>query len=745
MPGKALDYLRRLSAPHEIEDSRRFRVAAWASVSISILALALQGVASMALVTAAILLVSLGSYVSWRRRYKRNILIKVLIAALTIAALASFLRQVYLQPYDPRLPLAELFVWVLVLHSFDLPRRKDLILSLVSSLILLSLSGSFALSASFAWLVLLWLVAALPSLYFAQLSRLQDLSVSPERATLSSPSWKRLSFVLIFLLVIISCTGLAIGAVMPRLSATYLRSLPFSLRRAFNPSQGFQFDNPGYPNLPTRPPQNALEVNPESYFGFSPFLDLRTRGRLFNLPVMKVRATEPAYWSGLYFRDYNGYSWLSPEAEPRLLHAAVQPFEIQYDPDQVHLSDRRIIQTFYVEAEQPNVIFAAHRPDLVYFPSDYIYQDYTGLKSPYPLSGGLVYSVVSDAPPSGEMLDASTREAEQGVFLPYLQVPRLPDRVLSLAKEIIPGGAGPYARAQAIEDFLKREYTYSLDVPPLPQGEDALDFFLFETRSGYCEHFATAYALLCRLAGIPSRMVTGYATGEYNPFTGLYEVGLGDAHAWVEIYLEGIGWVPREPTPGFTAPNPTSGSGSLWIFGDFLSWVGNRLSSLLPGPLRSALKSGLSAIASGFAHVARHAVWLLLLLFPVAFFCIMLLLAKRRTRVRAPAGRARNGAVLAMRDFLAVLESLGLRRDPTQTAEEYAGVLYALVPGLDLSGELSLFEQARYGRRPPPEEDVRRLRKGLEEALSQVRLRLKPRRGKLPRSPRALFSLVLRR
>ena len=94
MSGKTLDYLRQLSFPKEIEDSRPFRVAVWASVSISIMALATQGVASSTVIITAILMVSLGSYSSWLRRYKRNVIIKLLIALLTLAALVSFLRQV---------------------------------------------------------------------------------------------------------------------------------------------------------------------------------------------------------------------------------------------------------------------------------------------------------------------------------------------------------------------------------------------------------------------------------------------------------------------------------------------------------------------------------------------------------------------------------------------------------------------------------------------------------------------------
>mgnify|MGYP005850636961 CR=1 FL=1 len=714
------------------------------SVSISLLALALQGVANASLIMAAIVFVGVGSYLSWRRRYRPNRLLKLLITAFSLAALASFLRSVYLQPYDPRLPLSELFVWVQALHSFDLPRSKDLLLSLVSSFILLALAASFSLSASFAWVILAWLAAALPALYFAQVSRLRDLSVPPARTIPHQPSPRQLFLTLVVLIVAVSLAGLAIGAFMPRLSATYLRSLSFSLRRAIFPSEGFRFTNPGYPDLPSRPPDKLPEFNPEAYFGFGPYLDLRARGTLVDLPVMKVQASEPAYWSGLTFREYNGYSWLGSEEEPARLHTTVQPFVIDYDPGQAHAATRTVIQTFYLDGEQPNVIFAAYRPYRVYYPSDYIFQDEGGLKSPFTLGDGLVYSVVSHRLESIREASTPRMEVKEGKLLPYLEVPPLPERVLQLADRVIPKGAGPYERAQAIEDFLKSEYEYSLDVPPLPPGEDAVDFFLCEQRRGYCEHFATAYAVLCRLAGIPSRVVTGYSTGEYNPFTGMYEVSLDDAHAWVEIYLESVGWVTMEPTPGFSLPDPGRGSGALWIFRDFFSWLGRGVSTLLPAPLRSALKAGVGAVASaasnlasGFLYSVREAPWLPPLFILALLLAPLLWAARKLGRRRAPPEGHLDEPLLAMRHFLDALSRLGLKRHPSQTAGEYLSALSYLVPGLSLSSELSLFEQARYGQRPLPEEDAQRLSRGLADALHHIRAHFKERQPGWPHGAQA--------
>ena len=95
-----------------------------------------------------------------------------------------------------------------------------------------------------------------------------------------------------------------------------------------------------------------------------------------------------------------------------------------------------------------------------------------------------------------------------------------------------------------------REHRYNLDIPPYPPGVDAVDHFLFETREGFCEHIASAMAVLLRASGIPTRLVTGFGPGDRNPFTGYWEVRASDAHAWVEVFYPGVGWIPYDPTFG---------------------------------------------------------------------------------------------------------------------------------------------------------------------------------------------------
>jgi len=135
----------------------------------------------------------------------------------------------------------------------------------------------------------------------------------------------------------------------------------------------------------------------------------------------------------------------------------------------------------------------------------------------------------------------------------YLQLPIvLPERVMKLAEQLTAASDNRYAAVTAIRDYLQNGYRYTLNTKVPPLGAEFVDHFLFEERQGYCVHFATAMTMLLRSAGIPARYVQGYGPGTLldDTMPGKYLVTQGDAHAWVEVYFAGAGWVPFDPTPG---------------------------------------------------------------------------------------------------------------------------------------------------------------------------------------------------
>jgi hypothetical protein len=132
----------------------------------------------------------------------------------------------------------------------------------------------------------------------------------------------------------------------------------------------------------------------------------------------------------------------------------------------------------------------------------------------------------------------------------YLALPdSVPDRVLALARDLTATEPTPYDRARAIEDYLRR-YEYSLEIAAPPAHQDVVDYFLFDLQEGFCDYYSTAMAVLARAAGIPARVALGYVSGSFDRTTGKYVVSDSSAHAWVEIYFPGLGWVEFEPTAG---------------------------------------------------------------------------------------------------------------------------------------------------------------------------------------------------
>lgn len=110
------------------------------------------------------------------------------------------------------------------------------------------------------------------------------------------------------------------------------------------------------------------------------------------------------------------------------------------------------------------------------------------------------------------------------------------------------GLLSPYDAAEAIQDYLRSHLTYREDIAAPPPDADAVDYFLFESRAGYCDYFASAMVVLLRTQGIPARLVRGYASGRYNAESKTYVVTADLAHSWVEVYFPGYGWQRFEPT-----------------------------------------------------------------------------------------------------------------------------------------------------------------------------------------------------
>jgi transglutaminase-like putative cysteine protease len=168
----------------------------------------------------------------------------------------------------------------------------------------------------------------------------------------------------------------------------------------------------------------------------------------------------------------------------------------------------------------------------------------------------------------GHPSDAQLRAGNDSTAAPSFaatQLPPVDPRVPRLADSLTAGLTRRIDQVRAVEGWLKREFTYTLDLPPT--GADAsLEAFLFRRRRGHCEYFSTAMAVLLRAKGIPTRNVNGFLGGEWNSGAGYLAVTGDRAHSWVEVWFPEYGWVPFDPTPPGTADVLDRAARNSWLF-----------------------------------------------------------------------------------------------------------------------------------------------------------------------------------
>ncbi|RAL21703.1 hypothetical protein DL240_12680 [Lujinxingia litoralis] len=180
---------------------------------------------------------------------------------------------------------------------------------------------------------------------------------------------------------------------------------------------------------------------------------------------------------------------------------------------------------------------------------------------------GLTYTLgFYEPPPESALLRHRGRSLNEQETRRYTRVPiDLDPRVTELAADLSAGERTPYAKARAIASYFQREFTYTTDLPQV-DPEQPVASFLFETRAGHCEYFATSAALMLRTQGVPTRLVNGFLGGTWNELGNYLTVRQGDAHAWIEIFVPELGWVPVEATPaiesGFADRSPVARWGS---------------------------------------------------------------------------------------------------------------------------------------------------------------------------------------
>ncbi|MDP5274873.1 transglutaminase-like domain-containing protein [Chengkuizengella axinellae] len=289
-----------------------------------------------------------------------------------------------------------------------------------------------------------------------------------------------------------------------------------------------------------------------------------------NHEVVFVGETEKrTYWRGESKSYYNGNGWIQPVNAP--VQASEYEFEATIPTDTINqkiLIENQNLGNILFSGGSINQFKGLVTSDGTIFSNESLMVDrYTEKYNIQNLHDKtLFYEMEVNVPNVESLMDQSKILKNEQIKLSneelnmYLQLPEtLPSRVKSLSQEITSGLSNPYKAALAIEQYLKENYEYNLQKSAIPaENEDFVDHFLFEQRLGYCDHFSTSMVVMLRSIDIPARWVKGFAPGELRS-NELNEEGLkeyivrnSDAHSWVEGFIEGIGWIPFEPTPSFT-------------------------------------------------------------------------------------------------------------------------------------------------------------------------------------------------
>lgn len=274
---------------------------------------------------------------------------------------------------------------------------------------------------------------------------------------------------------------------------------------------------------------------------------------VFNVTLPPDPLSNRFYWRVRIYDQYENDQW-SNFKHKNLVFEPYKP-EIRL-PD----SNRRVSTEFIFTISQggifnlpvpPHTVWISRPVNIAVFQLENGKVDPILLQADLALHAGESYQVDSiQSNPSISNLQQAGQNYPDWVEEHYLQQPNnLSSRVKALAVQLTADKHNPYDRALAITNYLRQEITYNMVMTSPPFGANVLEWFLLDYKQGYCNYYATAEVILLREAGIPARMVVGFAQGEKMPGRDdTFIVRQKDAHAWPEAYFPGIGWVEFEPT-----------------------------------------------------------------------------------------------------------------------------------------------------------------------------------------------------
>lgn len=619
-----------------------------------------------------------------------------LVTGLTLAYIGFFALDYFLLSRDFLSATVHLVFFLAVMKILTAETNRDYLYTATIAFLELLAAAILSINFNFFWFLALFLLCAIATLTSAEMRRSLARTPPPPRIAL-----RRFHPRLALLSV-----SVTLGILL--LTGGLFFLLPRTAEAALSRLSTHPIHLPGFSNEVTLGDIGTIKTSSR------PILHVRIFSRE-TLTGLK--------WRGAALTNFDGKRWSNPHPATQRVwmeggHAKLTaPGEV---PAPHHIG-------YHVEmdAVDTDTLFFAGTPETLDTRQPFVLRTDTGAyRLPQLPSLGFRYDAYSrlEAPPeSSPPPDASTvmglADRQRYLQLPLKQLdPRIPE----LARRFAAHATSDLERARAVEQHLRTDYGYTLDLPQ-HEVQDPLAYFLFNRKKGYCEYFASAMAVMLRSLGIPSRLITGFQSGVYNPISELWVIRASDAHSWVEGWIPGYGWTTFDPTP------PDTGSSfalftRLGFYVDaaqtfWRDWVVsydiNRQGTLADRMEQSTRRTGLRWFDSLSGFRAVRMAGLLHRFGPAAALAIvfagMLWLAGppllRMFRVRQRVRRVRRGhagsgdATLLYERMLHVVRRHGYQKPPWFTPAEFAATLPRTGFGLAVSEFTSIYNAWRFGGR----------------------------------------------
>ncbi len=430
-----------------------------------------------------------------------------------------------------------------VIRMFSLRRERDHLTLAILAFLMVLASAVLTVDSLFLFSFAAFMLMAVAVFLLMEMRRSGNAATIHARHSSDPHERRQLAYAVMrttpALMLMILIGGAALFFIMPRISAGYLGGYSFGT----DLSSGFS-DHVQLGQIGQIQQSNAVVMHIQIEGDTIGRYDLR--------------------WRGVSLAEFDGLSWSNRRDQYILSRRPDTSFDPPHNDVPIQLYDAASIAREKVihyrvlmEPIGTNVFFLAPW-------ARSLRGDYRMLAGD---SGGAVYDFDSQhavsryeassdiATPSAAELRKAGHQYPQRVSETYLRLPQLDPRIGKLAAEITKSAHNEYDKANAIENYLRTKFGYTLQLPRTAV-KDPIANFLFVRKQGHCEYFASSMAVMLRTLGIPSRVVNGFRSDEFNDITGSYVVRAKDAHAWVEAYFPGYGWQTFDPTPAGNVGTP---------------------------------------------------------------------------------------------------------------------------------------------------------------------------------------------